>query len=262
MAHYKVILAYDGTHFQGFQRQGTSRTVQAELEKALRGLNWSGRTILSAGRTDTGVHAAGQVAAFDLDWPHPDEALVKAINSQLPEDVAVKSAEKVANDFHPRYDARERTYRYRIYLSPNRDPLRERFAWRVWPLPGLDLLQAAAQRMTGRHDFAAFGNPPHAGGSTERVIFSCGWQAAGDELRFEVRGNAFLYHMVRRMVYIQVQAGQNRLSLEAIDEAVLHARPLPPGLASAQGLVLWEVRYDIEAESSEPRQRGRIAEFW
>jgi tRNA pseudouridine38-40 synthase len=266
MAHYKVILAYDGTHFQGFQRQGTNRTVQAEVENALRGLNWGGRAILSAGRTDTGVHAAGQVVAFDLEWPHPTEALVKALNAHLPEDVAAKSAEVAEEEFHPRYDAQERCYRYRIYLSPHRDPLRERFAWRVWPIPGLDLLQAAAQRLTGRHDFAAFGNPPRAGGSTERMIFSCGWEAEGDELRFEVRGNAFLYHMVRRMVYVQVQAGQNRLSLEAIDEAILHTRPLPPGLADPQGLVLWEVRYAVEAELTDLRRREwrrrRAAESW
>ena len=91
MARYKVILAYDGTHFQGFQRQGTNRTVQAELETALRKLGWEGRSILSAGRTDTGVHAGGQVVAFDLDWAHGSEDLANALNNWLADDVAVKA---------------------------------------------------------------------------------------------------------------------------------------------------------------------------
>jgi tRNA pseudouridine38-40 synthase len=111
MARYKVILAYDGTHFLGFQRQGPKRTVQAELEKALRGLGWTGRAILSSGRTDSGVHAAGQVAAFDLEWAHSDEALVSAINVHLPQDAAVLTARKERDDFHPRFDALERCYR-------------------------------------------------------------------------------------------------------------------------------------------------------
>ena len=242
MARYKVILAYDGTHFLGFQRHGRSRTVQAELEKALSELGWSGRAILYSGRTDSGVHAAGQVAAFDLDWAHSDETLAQALNARLPADAAVLAAARERDDFHPRYDALERCYRYRLYTHTVRDPLKERFAWRIWPTLDVDRLNQAARLLQGSHDFAAFGSPPRPGGTTVRYIYTAGWTAEDGELRFRVCGNAFLYHMVRRMVYAQVQVGQDRLSLEAFEDAVTLARPLPPGLAPAQGLTLMDVR--------------------
>lgn len=241
---YKVTLAYDGTSFFGFQRQGTDRTVQLEVEAALRALNWQGKTILSSGRTDSGVHASGQVIAFDLEWPHGTEKLARALNAKLPEDVAVKSVEVVGADFHPRYDASSRCYRYQILFAPARDPLRDRFVWRVWPPCEVDALQAAARFLHGTHDFAAFGTPPRPGGSTIRTVFSAGWQAGEEGLmRFEVTANAFLYHMVRRMVFVQVQVGQQRLSLEKLREAVEKAAPLTPGLAPPQGLALKEVQY-------------------
>lgn len=252
MARYKVILTYDGTHFKGFQRQGTVRTVQAELEKVLRGLGWTGRSILSAGRTDSGVHAAGQVAAFDLIWEHSLEELQNALNAGLPEDAAVIAASVERNDFHPRFDALERRYRYRIYTQPVRDPLRERYAWRLWPAPVMERLEEAARLLHGSHDFAAFGMAHRPDGSTRRYIYAAGWHAERDELVFEVSGNAFLYHMVRRMVYAQVQVGLERWSMETFEEAVKLARTLPPGLAPAQGLTLMEVRC---AESRQEAER-------
>lgn len=242
MARYKVILTYDGTHFQGYQRQGLVRTVQAEMETALRGLGWQGKTVLSSGRTDSGVHAAGQVVAFDLDWQHSEEELARAINAHLPADAAVREARLAADDFHPRFDAVERRYQYRLIYAPYREPLRERYAWRIWPTLDVDQLQTAAGLLQGSHDFAAFGTPPVAGGSTVRYIYAADWTAEGDELRFTIRGNAFLYHMVRRLVFVQVQVGQNRLSLEEFQASLRTAHPLPPGLAPAQGLTLMEVR--------------------
>jgi tRNA pseudouridine38-40 synthase len=242
MARYKVILTYDGTHFKGFQRQGTERTVQAEVEKALRGLGWTGRAILSAGRTDSGVHAAGQVVTFDLAWEHPLEDLLNALNANLPGDVAVTEISRERDDFHPRFDAVERSYRYRIYVQPVRDPLRERYAWRVWPEPRMDLLAEAALRLPGSHDFAAFGCPQKPAGSTIRFIYTAGWEREGDELVFSIRGNAFLYHMVRRLVYAQIQVGQERWRMETFESAVETAQALAPGLAPAQGLTLMSVR--------------------
>jgi tRNA pseudouridine38-40 synthase len=251
MARYKLILAYDGTHFQGFQRQGAIRTVQGEVEAALRSLGWTGTTILSAGRTDAGVHARGQVIACDLEWAHLPAALGDALNNRLPADVAVQQVERVAEDFHPRYDAVERAYRYRIYLAGRRDPLRECYAWRLAPKLEASSLAGAAALLQGKHDFAAFGAPLHRGGSTVRYLYSAGWQAAGDELVFEVRGNAFLYHMVRRMVQAQVCVAQGRLSLEQFQAAVEERGVLPPGLAPAYGLVLLEVRYAANRQEAE-----------
>jgi len=243
MAHYQVILAYDGTDFEGFQRQGSARTVQLVVENALRCLNWQGQTILASGRTDTGVHAAGQVVAFELDWEHTTEQLGRALNANLPHDVSVKSVETSDADFHPRYSARARTYQYHIFCQPERHPLYDRFAWRVWPPVELQKLHSAANLLAGTHDFAAFGTPPKSGGCTERTVFQARWEPQASGLLFEVTANAFLYHMVRRMVYLQVQVGQNRLELERLEKAVLEAQPQTPGLAPSCGLVLWKVWY-------------------
>ncbi len=253
MERYKVTLAYDGTDFFGFQRQGLTRTVQLEVEAALRRLNWQGRAILSSGRTDTGVHASGQVIAFDLEWAHGTESLLRALNANLPFDVAVKAVEVVEPDFHPRYDARMRCYRYQVLFAPQRDPLQDRFVWRIWPPCEVERLQAAACLLHGTHDFAAFGTPPRPGGSTIRTVFQAGWQPWEENiLRFEVTGNAFLYHMVRRMVFVQMLIGQQRISLDAMQEAVLQAKPLIPGLAPPKGLILKEVKYgDVGQVTSE-----------
>jgi len=243
MAHYQVILAYDGTHFAGYQRQARSRTVQGVVEAALEQLGWHGKGILSAGRTDTGVHASGQVIAFDLDWAHPEKELVQALNANLPVDVAARSVSLADPEFHPRYGAKARRYRYHLFCDEVRDPLREQYAWRVWPAVDPDRLQAAAAALTGSHDFAAFGSPLRPGGSTVRKVFSADWQAVDGKLMFDVVANAFLYHMVRRLVFLQVQAGQGRLTLEDLKGGISSQVPQKPGLAPPQGLVLAEVYY-------------------
>ena len=172
MARYKLTLAYDGSGFVGSQRQASTkpRTVQGELEKALRNLGWSERSVIMSGRTDTGVHATGQVASVDLDWSHTDDKLVRALNSLLPADVAVRSAEVVDIKFHPRFDATARLYRYRLFCQSLRDPLRERFDWRVWPAIKAQVLTDAANLFLGIHDFSAFGSPTTPKGTTVRTV--------------------------------------------------------------------------------------------
>ncbi len=244
MARYQVVLAYDGTQFSGFQRQAEARTVQGVFEDALRRIGWDGRAILAAGRTDAGVHAAGQAAAFDLEWAHPPEALVAALNANLPPDVAVRRALPAAADFHPRYDALGRVYRYRVFCDPLRDPLRERYAWRVWPAPKLEPMQQAAECLPGVHDFAAFGAPPRPGGATVREVMEAGWRLAGDELVFEIAANAFLYHMVRKLVSFQVSIGQGELAPDALPGYLDREAPDPVrGLAPPHGLSLVRVLY-------------------
>ena len=250
MARYQVVLAYDGTDFYGFQRQqrGTrERTVQGVTEAALRQLGWQGRAILFAGRTDTGVHASGQVSAFDLDWAHPLDALGAALNAYLPLDVAVQSVQEANPDFHPRYDALARCYRFRIFCRAARDPLRERYAWRVWPAVDPGRLQQAALALVGEHDFAAFGTPPRAGGVTIRKVYRAGWRSDQDDLTFEIIANAFLYRMVRRLVRFQVAIGQAEIDVADVDDFLRSGSPAPPtGLAPAQGLTLVEVIYRRE----------------
>jgi tRNA pseudouridine38-40 synthase len=249
MARYQLILAYDGTNFLGFQRQGAARTVQVTVENALRRLGWQGRAILAAGRTDTGVHASGQVLACDLEWKHSLEALRAALNASLPPDVAVSEVALAAPDFHPRFEARVRRYVYRIVCAPVRAPLHERYAWRVWPEVGLAQLQAAAAPLIGSHDFAAFGSPPRTGGSTQREVFGASWQTDAAALLFTVEANAFLYHMVRRMVAWQVAVVQDRLSAahwrNLIEQPHMVAVPSIP-LAPPQGLTLVKVYYSGE----------------
>ncbi len=249
MARYQVILAYDGTQFHGFQRQRRAlsplvRTVQGVFEEALRDLGWTGETILAGGRTDAGVHASGQVAAFDLAWEHPPQALLAALNAHLPEDVSVRELCATAVDFHPRYDALARHYRYRLYCEASRDPLRERYAWRVWPEVRLDCLQQAASPLPGAHDFAAFGTPPRAGGSTVRTVQQVAWQSTGNELVFDITADAFLYHMVRRLVFAQVAIGQGKLEPDIISKSLVDpGQKMIQGLAPPQGLALIEVVY-------------------
>jgi tRNA pseudouridine38-40 synthase len=246
MARYQIIFTYDGTQFTGSQRQAKSRTAQSVLEDALRNLGWEGRSILLAGRTDTGVHASGQVAAVDLNWIHPDDKLRSALNSHLPYDMAVQSVRRVDDRFHPRFDAISRHYRYRLYGQPVRDPLRDRYSWRIWPAPDEELLHAVAGILTGTHDFSAFGSPPRANGSTVRTVTISKWTASRDEWIFDVVADAFLYRMVRRLVYVQVAVGQGKVRVEAFQYALEGQDQLPAGLASPAGLTLVEVKYPID----------------
>ena len=250
MARYQLTLAYDGTDFFGSQRQAKKRTVQGELEKALRGLGWTDRSALLSGRTDTGVHATGQVAACDLDWTHTDEELVRALNAKLPGDISVWDAKVVRDDFHPRFDATSRTYSYQLFCDTLRNPIRERFAWRVNHALDDELLKQASHALTGTHDFSSFGSPTTPKGTTVRTVKKAQWhRIAKDQWRFEVEADAFLYRMVRRLVFVQVAVGQGKIPVDAIAERLARQAgnrkrsALPSGLAPAHGLTLIHVKY-------------------
>jgi tRNA pseudouridine38-40 synthase len=214
------------------------------VENALRQLNWQGKSILSAGRTDCGVHAEGQVIAFDLDWTHSPQELGQALNANLPADIAVQDVYSVHADFHPRYDAVQRLYRYQIYCGQFRNPLRDRFSWQVLPEPNLQVMNEAASVLIGIHDFAAFGTPPRTGGSTIRCVYQANWlQSEEGCYQFFIAANAFLYHMVRRSVYLLVKIGQGRMDLSELIKAVNEQKKLSPGIAPAHGLSLQKVWY-------------------
>ena len=241
---YQVQLAYDGTEFHGSQLQTDLRTVQGEVERSLGKLGWQGSTVLFAGRTDAGVHAAGQIISFELDWNHSDKELHQAFNAVLPQDIAAVRIRKTEQDFHPRYDALSREYHYQILASPNRSPLQERYCWRVEPGIELGLMRRASKSLLGSHDFAALGSPHQPDGSTVRNLTRAAWRKKGELLRFEIVGNAFLYHMVRRIVITLVKIGQRKETINQL-KAYLANPSGPPaqGLAPAKGLSLVKVRY-------------------
>ena len=243
MAHYKLILAYDGTNYNGFQRQAIKTSVQATFEEALRRLGWQGRAIMPSGRTDSGVHAKGQVVSFNLDWNHPDYALQNALNAFLPADIAVQSVQQVDPDFHPRYDALSRQYRYQLYWQSARDPLRDRYAWRLERKPELSMMQAAANDLLGEHNFIAFGKALKEDGTTIRRVYSADWVEEEDGMSFTIIGNAFLYHMVRRIVYVLVRIGLGELPVETVRIGLENLSTGIVSLAPARGLTLEAVTF-------------------
>ena len=250
MKSYAAILAYDGTEYQGFQRQpAPTLTIQAAVEAAIASVTRQAVAVLGAGRTDAGVHALGQVIAFDVDWKHSEDDLLMAINSQLPLDIALQRLWR-QDDFHPRYDARWRQYAYHVSTARARNPLLHRRAWQlVGERLNLNLMRQAAAKCLGEHDFAAFGTPPQAGSrNTVRQVFQSRWEMQsedhGEAYIYRIRGTAFLYHMVRRLVGTMVQVGRGKLSPQGFTD-ILRSGDIERAkvLAPPQGLVLEAVGY-------------------
>jgi tRNA pseudouridine38-40 synthase len=218
------------------------------MEQALRKLGWRGRAILAAGRTDAGVHAAGQVVAFELDWRRSRPDLQRSLNSLLPPDVVVRTVDEAPPGFHPRFDARARLYRYRIRPAAIGDPFQDRFAWRLWPPPDGELLGALARRLPGTRDFGGFGRDPGPSGNTIRTVMVAEWAVGAAETVwvFTIEADAFLFHMVRRLVAAMVRVAQGIRSPEDFAGALVSPRRhrWTGGLAPARGLSLDRVRYD------------------
>jgi tRNA pseudouridine38-40 synthase len=250
MTTYRAVVAYDGTGYFGFQRQaGSTPTLQGELENALERVTGQQVTLKAAGRTDTGVHATGQVIGFELDWRHSPEDLGRALNANLPDALAVQSLDEAEQGFHPRFDARSRVYEYTLYAAPVRQPLLNRFAWHV-PANGLldvETMQRAASCLIGVRDFATFGQPLQGESTVREVMRSellATPQPGGQLIRYRIEANAFLYRMVRRLVGALVRVGSGDLSLDEFEGAFRAADGTWPNQAApAHGLCLVEVRY-------------------
>jgi len=245
VGRFRGILEYDGTEFHGFQRQAGQRTVQAELEAALGRISGGGRKPVSAaGRTDSGVHATGQVVAFDLEWRHGDEKLLRALNAQLPADASLRALERAENGFNPRRAARWRRYEYRIHNAPVRSPLQARLSWHVWPGLDMEAMRAGARHLLGEHDFATFGSAPDKRGHTVRIVREVKWNTEGRLLVFAIEANAFLYHMARSIVGTLRVVGSGEWKAEMMAEVLAAGdRGRCGTLAPPQGLTLVEVKY-------------------
>ena len=254
------LIAYDGTEFCGFQVQRDAPTVQGALEEALEELTGANCRVSGAGRTDTGVHARGQVISVDAPWKHSAEALRKAWNQRLPASILVRSLTEAPDGFHPRFSASERTYRYTAWApvregeGERRFPLVDRFAVVLPKRPHLEAMNSAAGLLIGTHDFATFGQAPQ-GENTVRRIVSLFWERVeeslpvldlypSERLVLTVTANAFLRRMARNLAGSLLAVGLG--VWQADDLAVaLHAKdrsrsapPLPPN-----GLVLERVQY-------------------
>jgi tRNA pseudouridine38-40 synthase len=236
---YRALVEYDGTDFAGFQLQPGARTVQGALEAALAHLSGGNRLpVDGAGRTDAGVHATGQVIAFSYAGSLPAAELTKALNGLLPPDVAVRDLRRAARDFHPRYAARYRVYRYTIWTGP-RSPLRERTSFRVRSKLDVDAMARAGQAFIGEHDFSAFGGPDP---QPIRTVFEVRIRRDGNYVTVDIRANAFLRGMVRRMVAVLIAVGQGVIEETVVAAALVDRRPALHGAAApARGLCLRRV---------------------
>ncbi len=244
-----AILEYDGTDFEGFQVQKRGRTVQGELERALESVTGERIRLVGGGRTDSGVHALGQGAHFDTHWSRPVLTLHKALNALLPKDLAVRSLVQVDQAFSARYSATSRAYRYTILNRATRSPLLERYSLLVAEPLDVDKMNAAAMLLTGKHDFGAFGTPPH-GSNSVREIYESRVTRDGDFVRVDLEANAFLYRMVRRIVGTLLLVGKGQITIEEFRHVVAQVRRAGQSVP-AQGLCLVAVKY-ADAVRSEP----------
>ena len=258
--NWKLILAYDGSDFHGWQVQPEKPTIQGTLADAI---EWvTGERVLpqGSGRTDAGVHARGQVASFLLAAPIPPPNLLRALNRALPEAIRILSAEYAPDDFHARHSVQAKTYTYQIFRGEVCPPWRARYAYALnWPLD-VEKMQHAATCVIGERDFTSFAasdsdlatrrnieqaeeaEPARMGNI--RTIFASGWTEEGDLLTYRVRGNGFLHHMVRNLVGTFLDVGRGHITPEKVQVILeAHSRPAAGATAPARGLFLESVEY-------------------
>ncbi|TVR69390.1 MAG: tRNA pseudouridine(38-40) synthase TruA [Spirochaetaceae bacterium] len=246
-----IRLAYDGSDFAGYQIQRRERTVQGELEAALERIHNHPIHTVCAGRTDAGVHAVGQYVSFESDHRGiPPESFAPALNSVLPRDISVLSSRRVPEGFHARYDARQRHYRYYLYVSPVVLPHRRRYAWRIPEMPLLDRLNADAAALVGCHDFRTFATVGEETGSTVRDLQYARFTGRSETIQFEIGASGFLRRMVRSILGTLIERERLRLRGEPVtgtmEDLVSGRRRDAAGTtAPAWGLFLHDVDYDV-----------------
>ena len=259
MTSFKITLAYDGTDFVGWQRQASGSSIQGLLEDALRDLDQRPIDVTGAGRTDAGVHAHGQVASFSLERVIEAHVLVGALNARLPATVRVLSAEPVATTFHARYDARAKTYRYRIWNAIVMSPFERAYAWHIPGSLDREAMADAARLLEGCHDFASFQAAGASTKTSERRVFSSRivtvvaprGTAGGSPvlLEYEIRGNGFLRHMVRTIVGSLVEIGRGRHPASWLADVLARRDRTQAGpTAPPHGLVLVAVEYELQSQ--------------
>ncbi|MBS4197896.1 tRNA pseudouridine(38-40) synthase TruA [Lederbergia citri] len=245
MKRYKGIVAYDGSGFSGYQIQPNGRTVQEELEKALGKMHKGAEvSIVASGRTDAGVHAKGQVIHFDSTLQLPSERWVKALNGLLPGDISLMQVDSVSSDFHARFDASGKTYKYVVYTGSVRDPFKRHYAAHHPYKLDIEKVKKASECLIGTHDYTSFCSAKTDMDNKVRTVSKISIEQKDDEIVFTFTGNGFLYNMVRIMVGTMLDVGTGKIEVESIP-AILAGRDrtLAGKTAPAEGLYLWEVYY-------------------
>jgi len=250
----KLTISYDGARFVGWQRQAAGVSIQGLLEDALARFEGAPVAVHGAGRTDAGVHALAQVASARMTSAHPLDAVARGLNARLPPDVRVIDIQEVAADFHARFRARSKTYRYQLQTAAVLSPFEHAYVWHVPEVLNVDVMRVAAHALVGTHDFSAFQSAGSDTNGTVRTITRSavgvraveGWQdAASPLLVYEVTGNGFLRHMVRAIVGTLVEVGRGQRPEASIAALLAGGSRSQAGItAPPQGLFLVGVVYD------------------
>ncbi len=248
LSKFKLVIAYDGTAYEGWQVQKIGTGVQQLVETALAKLFPSTPRLHSSSRTDTGVHALGMVAHFEVPQTAArmtTRKLILALNAHLPEDIRILSAARAPKNFHARFDARGKQYRYLVWNHAAMNPLLRGTAWHVPRKLSLPAMRTAARFFVGKHDFQSFAaNPGYKKETTVRTLTRCEVKRSGPQYTFIIEGDGFLYKMCRGIVGTMVQAGLGKFPPEEIKTMLAQADRRVAGMtAPAHGLVLWKVFY-------------------
>ena len=245
MATFKLVVEYDGTAYHGWQRQKADRTIQGEIEQALKIMTGKSVSLAGSGRTDAGVHAMGQTASFRSDAGLGPDIYLKGLNSLLPNDILIRACESVDPEFHARYDVRSKMYQYRILNRDMPSVMERHYVWHI--RRGLDVaaMQKAASCFVGEHDFKAFEGTGSPRSSTMRhVMRSEVKQTKDGHILFDIEADGFLRYMVRNILGTLVDVGMGRISKEDVTSILLSRdRSRASATAPARGLFLMKVKY-------------------
>ncbi len=252
MKRIKLVIAYDGTHYCGWQLQPGQPTIEAELNKALSELLREDITVIGASRTDSGVHALGNVAVFDTESAIPAEKLCLALNVRLPEDIRVQSSIEVAPDFHPRRTVSRKTYEYRILNRKIALPTERLYSTFIYYNLDVARMREAAEYLVGEHDFKSFCSVKTQVMDTVRTIYQLDIRHDVDNITIRVTGSGFLYNMVRIIAGTLIEIGRGAYPPERMIEMLKGCnRNLAGPTAPAEGLTLIKIEYDETAEGAE-----------
>lgn len=240
----KLIIAYDGTNYNGYQSQVNGTAVQDVLEKALADLFGRQVRTMGASRTDTGVHAEGNVAVFDIESGIEPSRIAFALNARLPQDIRIMDSSRVTDDFHPRFQNTVKTYEYHILNRKFPDPLRRNTELHYYYALDAEAMDAAARMLIGEHDFASFAAAGYSSKTTVREIYDAHVTREGDRITFSITGNGFLYNMVRIIAGTLIEIGAGKYAPEHMrDVLAAGSRKAAGPTAIAKGLVLCNIEY-------------------